>query len=114
MNSNHRANQLNPNNAAFKAAQDNRANQLNPNSAVYQSSRNPTGSGYKFGEQPQWTVVQVRGAATMDSDAMREQVPAELVRECNPARPPNEHCVHAHETKDSGSGSTSTCCVDCT
>jgi hypothetical protein len=35
----HRANQLNPNNQAYKAAKDNRANQLNPNNPSYQGSK---------------------------------------------------------------------------
>lgn len=36
---NHHANQLNPNNEAYKVAQDNHANQLNPNNPAYQTSR---------------------------------------------------------------------------
>lgn len=34
-----RSNQMNPNNSAFTAAQNNRANQLNPNNPAYQKSR---------------------------------------------------------------------------
>lgn len=34
-----RANSKNPNNPAYKAAQDNRSNQLNPNNEAYYSSR---------------------------------------------------------------------------
>jgi hypothetical protein len=34
----HHANQLNPNNTAFKSSLDNRANQLNPNNSLYQGS----------------------------------------------------------------------------
>lgn len=33
---NHHANQLNPNNSAYKANADNRSNQLNPNHPSYQ------------------------------------------------------------------------------
>ena len=36
---NHPANQRNPNNSAYKAAQGNRDNQLNPNNPAYHSSR---------------------------------------------------------------------------
>ncbi len=35
----HHANQKNPNNRAYKAAEDNRANQLNPNNPAYNRSR---------------------------------------------------------------------------
>jgi len=34
-----RSNQINPNNPAFTAAQNNRANQLNPNNSAHQKSR---------------------------------------------------------------------------
>lgn len=36
---NQRANQMNPNNPAYKAGQDNRANQLNPNNWAHRSGR---------------------------------------------------------------------------
>lgn len=36
---NHHANQKNPNNKAYKAAQNNRANQLNPNNYRYQGKK---------------------------------------------------------------------------
>lgn len=36
---NHHANQKNPNNRAYTAAQNNRANQLNPNNSAYHKSR---------------------------------------------------------------------------
>jgi len=35
---NHHANQCNPNNSFYRAAQDNRANQLNPNNSEYRGS----------------------------------------------------------------------------
>lgn len=45
-----RANQLNPNNPAHKAAQDNRANQLNPNNPAYQGGAK--GNGTTLPSQP--------------------------------------------------------------
>ena len=41
---NHHANQMNPNNAAYRAAMNNRANQMNPNNPAYHG-----GSGYSRG-----------------------------------------------------------------
>lgn len=38
-NQNHHANQMNPNNAAYKSSVDNRSNQMNPNNSAYHSSR---------------------------------------------------------------------------
>ena len=38
-NTNHHANQQNPNNPAYAAAQNNHANQLNPNNPAYASSK---------------------------------------------------------------------------
>ena len=37
---NHHANQKNPNNSAYRAAQNNRANQCNPNNVAYNKTRN--------------------------------------------------------------------------
>ena len=39
----HHANQLNPNNPAYKAARDNRSNQLNPNNPEYQKVHDTVG-----------------------------------------------------------------------
>lgn len=41
----HHANQSNPNNAAYHAAQDNHANQSNPNNSAYDSSRGEGSKG---------------------------------------------------------------------
>lgn len=44
-NSDQRANVMNPNNPAYRAAADNRANQMNPNNPEHPSNRGRSGGG---------------------------------------------------------------------